>query len=320
MLPRLFNKLFVISTIFLINYSNVQALTWETNNTSNQITTTNQEINFVVTWYYTPLPNQEAYFTWDFESEVRLNWDWIHMASGKKVFTWAIAAPKEFAFWTKIYLEWYGVWVVEDRWWAMNRVDKDWKIYDSIDIWMWSWDEWRIRCKNWGRRELKWYTVSKFEKITLNFKSSLENSYQNLYITPESNEEEVKNLQTFFNKLWLYDWEFNWKYEDIKPILIKFQLKNWIISSNSDESAWYFWPKTITKINELYWTVLKSENSLSENEINSLKNWVSKLKAKLGNNYDKTAKMLLVQIAKLKQKQNTNPKVKSMLEYLEYIL
>nr|MDD3719785.1 3D domain-containing protein [Candidatus Gracilibacteria bacterium] len=320
MLPRLFNKFFVISTIFLINYSNVQALTGETNNTSNQITTTNQEINFVVTGYYTPLPDQEAYFTGDFKSEVRLNGDGLHMASGKEVFTGAIAAPKEFAFGTKIYLNGFGVGVVEDRGGAINRIDKNGESYDAIDIWMGSGDEGRIRCKNWGRRELKGYVVGDNEKITLDFKSNIENLYQDLYITPDSTEEDIKKLQLFFSEIGLYDGKINGIYSDIKPTLLKFQLKNGIITSEDDDGAGYFGPKTITKINELYGTILKNENLLNKKEINSLKTGVNNLKIKLGINYDKTAKRLLIQIAQLKQKQTLAPKVKSMLDYLEYIL
>ena len=76
---------------------------WETNE---------EEWYFVVTAYYSPLPNQKYYYTGNYESEVKLNWNWTHWASWKEVFSWMLAAPKTYEFGTKVYLEWLGVWEV----------------------------------------------------------------------------------------------------------------------------------------------------------------------------------------------------------------
>jgi len=97
---------------------------------------------FVVTAYYSPLENQEYYLTWDYVSEKRLNWQWIRWASWKWVFSWMLAAPKNYKFWTKIYLEWLWIWVVEDRWWAIVNAWKRWYSSDRIDVWVWYGDEW----------------------------------------------------------------------------------------------------------------------------------------------------------------------------------
>lgn len=320
MLSTNFNKFIIIITIFLINYSNVEALVWENTNIPSLTSSEKEEKNFVVTCYYTPLLGQEIYLTWDYESEVKLNWDWIHTASGKKVFSWVLAAPSSYPFWTKIYLNWFWVWIVEDRWGAIDRINQDWETYDSIDVWMWEWDEWREKCVSWWRKTLKWYIVWINENLALNIESNTIFDYKNLYVTPESTQYEVKKLQTIFSKIWIYSWEINWNYVDIKNILINFQFINWVIPSKKDIEAWYFWPKTIAKLNSLYWENLENDNKLTKNEILQLNNWVNRIKNKLWINYIKTAEKLLISISKMKQKQNVPKKVKSKLEYLEYIL
>ncbi|USN58940.1 MAG: hypothetical protein H6767_02385 [Candidatus Peribacteria bacterium] len=64
---------------------------------------------FIVTAYYSPLPDQDSYMKGSYEADIRLNGRGTHGASGKEVFTGMIAAPKTYAFGTKIYLEGYGV-------------------------------------------------------------------------------------------------------------------------------------------------------------------------------------------------------------------
>ena len=64
-----------------------------------------QARTFVVTAYYSPLPNQSFYFKGSYEAEVKLNGNGTNGASGKGVFAGMLAAPKSYSFGTKIYLE-----------------------------------------------------------------------------------------------------------------------------------------------------------------------------------------------------------------------
>lgn len=316
MFPRLLNKIIFIIILLIVTSSQVHSSnSWDTTNSNPTNQSNYEELELLITGYYSPLPNQENYTTGSYEDEIKLNWDWVWMASGKKVFTGVIAAPKKYPFWTKIYIEWYGVWVVEDRWWSI--IDDT---HTRIDIWMWYWDEWLTRARNWWSRKVKWYIVDENSKVTLDFKTSVEDSYKNLSLNPESNEDDVKKVQEFFKEIWLYSSAIDWKYESIKPTIVKYQLSKWLIDSENDSVAWYIWPKTIAKLTQDYWLVLKWEFAISKKERDILNKKIERLKKKLWNEYETKIKEVLKQIKTLKSKEGLNKKTKSSLEYLEFIL
>ena len=191
MLYRLINKVIFIGTMFLLTFSQVNSFSWEIN-TQNSYLISNKievikKVDLVITGYYSPLPNQKKYVTGSYEKEIALNGDWVWMASWKKVFIWAIAAPKKYDFWTKIYIEWYWVWVVEDRWWKV--IDDN---HTKIDIWMWYGDEWLQRAINWWSKKTTWYIVSSDTDTNFSFWEPIitdinYNTTEKLTLTPESN-------------------------------------------------------------------------------------------------------------------------------------
>lgn len=124
-----------------------------------QATAEEEENYFVVTAYYSPLPDQEYYFTGNYESEIRLQWRGTNGASGKPVFSGMLAAPKTYEFGTKIYLEWLWVGEVSDRWWAIVSAGNRGYKYDRIDVWMGYGDEGLKRALAWGKRTVKWYVI-----------------------------------------------------------------------------------------------------------------------------------------------------------------
>ncbi len=221
---------------------------------------------FTITGYYSPLKNQLRYSTKSYEWDIKLNWRWVVWASWKEVFAWMLAAPKNYEFWTKIYLSWYWVWVVEDRWWAI--VSKDhWKNdtwCDRIDVWMWYWDAWLTRALKWWKRNIKWRIVSKNTPISLEFKSTVLEKYNDLKVTPESSKEDIKKLQTLFTSLDLYSWEIDWKYWSIEADLLKYQKRVWLVKDNEDWWAWYFWVKTLSKLMADYGWVFKEKDWIPE--------------------------------------------------------
>ncbi len=73
------------------------------------------------------------------------------------------------------------------------------------------------------------------------------------YIEPTSNASDIKKIQSLFSKLNIYKWEDTWKYSDIKDSIIDFQIQNKIISSKTEDSAWYIWPKTYSVLENKYW-------------------------------------------------------------------
>lgn len=339
-------NIFIFIIILIFYFSNIV-----------QIKATN-ETCFIVTAYYSPLPNQSHYFKWDYFLEKILNWNWTNWASWKPVFSWMLRAPKNYEFWTKIFIPWLWVWEVSDRWWAIvasDAPDSRWYLYDRIDVWMWYWEKGLARALTWWKKTICWAKImpndtknsidinniprdlsvldnldkseinifaidiwvespiehtkklheylnsiwlynwninSKYNKDTViavykfQLKNWIVNSPKNNWawiwweqtrykakliedqkkalfsknqskknnnlnhnvlsknITPESKNEDIKELQDFFTYLWLYKWKITWNFEDIKEVIINYQLKNNIIKSKDDEWAWYFWPKT----------------------------------------------------------------------------
>ncbi len=230
-----------------------------------------QNINFIVTAYYSPLPNQKHYITWSYYWDKRLNWEGHTTASWKKSFVWMLAAPKKYPFWTKIYFEWYWVWVVEDRGWAIVKAWLRGHKYDRIDIWMWYGDEWLQRAIKWWKRTIKWRVVSTKTTTSLKFSQNILFWIKNIKVNPEiHNYNNVKILEENLKKLWIYNWKIDWKYFSIKNILINYQIKNKIIKSKYSPAAWWFWPKTYLSLLRKYWNknILIKQNNLKIIETN----------------------------------------------------
>lgn len=235
---------------------------------------------FVVTAYYSPLPNQKSYLTWNYESEIRLNWQWIAWASWKKVFSGMLAWPKTYAFWTKIYLEWLGVWEISDRWWAIVSAWNRWYSHDRLDIWVGYWDEWLQRALYWGKRTVKWNIISSDSKVTLDYTKMPAPNWTTTWLKPKedvftyslwvwSDSVKVKKLQQFLKDLDLYIWEVNWIYNDeIISIVYNFQIDNEILSSKNDIWAWYWGNITRDKFKKAYLNGEFDELKTQKNEVN----------------------------------------------------
>lgn len=114
----------------------------------------NIEKTFIVTAYYSPLPDQSFYLKGNFEAEKRLNGNGTNGASGKPVFPWMIAAPKTYAFGTHIFFPGLGLGTVEDRGGAIVEAWGRGEPYDRIDIWMGYGEDGLKRALAWGRREV----------------------------------------------------------------------------------------------------------------------------------------------------------------------
>ena len=243
---KLILLVFIFTSQFFITNNSQADFTWER--------------IFIVTAYYSPLPNQKqySYSTYynryrTFEEEKTLQWEGHTTASWKPVAAGLLAWPKNYPFGTKIYFEWFWVWAIEDRWWAIVNAWVRWHEYDRIDIWMWYGDEWLMRAKKWWSRTVKWKIVDSSSQITLKFWEDILEGYENLKVNPDNKDPiEVKLLQELFTKLWLYDWKLDWRYSSIEDVLIKFQIESKAISWVNAPDAWYYWPKTVVAILKKY--------------------------------------------------------------------
>lgn len=230
---------------------------------------------YIVTAYYSPLPDQKVYLRWSYEADIKLNWAWIAWASWKKVFPGMLAAPKSYSFWTKVFLEWFWVWEVADRWWAIITLENwDTKV-DRIDIWMWKWEEGLKRALSWGKRKIYGYTLTNTTEVSVDLAkfpapdSAIKNLSQsqkeeigilseNVWIN--SPLEKIKELQEILKEMWIYSGEIDWVYStNFKKLVANYQLKEWLIDSTSDIRAWYTWVKTRASLKVNY-AVYKKKN------------------------------------------------------------
>jgi len=219
---------------------------------------------FIVTAYYSPLPEQEYYLKWNYEDEIKLNWRWIRWASWLEVFNWMLAWPSKYSFWTKMYLEWIWTWIIADRWWAIVEAWERWYEVDRIDVWMWYWDEGLKKALSWWKRRVKWKIIEIWtstitdwttSNVWVNFTSSNINiskiNKEEIYrinVWPDSSSDKIKKLQTKLKEVWIYKWEINWIYnKETINLLIQFQIDTWIIKSRGAYWAWYWGAKTREK-------------------------------------------------------------------------
>lgn len=105
------------------------------------------EILFSLSRYYSPLPFQKKYYNnKTYANDVCMNcgcwWDCSTTANWHKLISEdkykSVACPSKYKLWTKIYLEWIGEVVCNDRWWAIigNRLDmRCWYGDDALNNW-----------------------------------------------------------------------------------------------------------------------------------------------------------------------------------------
>lgn len=227
---------------------------------------TKQEKTFIVTAYYSPLPDQSFYLRGNYEDEIMLNGEWTRGASGMKVFPGMLAAPDIYPFGTKIELEWIGMWVVEDRWWAIVDAGKRGYDSDRIDVWMGYGEQWLRKALNWGKRKIRWVVYGKINTPASIDLSSLSTGI-NLpktnttidifsdWIGKYSTHEEIKSLQKFLKGIGLYQWDIDGTYNiSLVNSLYSFQKEHEIVSTPDDIWAGYWWVKTRKAIQETYKT------------------------------------------------------------------
>ncbi len=206
---------------------------------------------FVVTAYYSPLPNQSSYIMWSYEAELRMNGMGIRWASGKLVFAGMLAAPQNYSFWTKIFIEWIGIWEVADRWGAIVSKWERWFKHDRIDVWMWHGEEGLQRAMYWGNRTVKWYITKRSAKTTINLKNHYAPAWataglkkvSNLYnmgIWMHSDAQTVQKLQELLKSTWMYNGAIDGKYKSIMGTIYRFQLKNGLVIDENTFWAWYW--------------------------------------------------------------------------------
>lgn len=203
---------------------------------------------FVISGYYSPLPNQEHYFKGTYERDVRLNGEGVHAADGSTVYPGIAAAPSTFPFGTKMAIPGIGVVAVHDRGGAIKN--------NRIDVWMGEGEVGLQRALGWGMRtiDVTVYGLNDDVKESVNFenitladlsKFSVVTEHFRYDLAEEDEGYEVLELQRFLKKLGYGDIETTGYFgSETVAAVKKFQLDQQLISSDTDPAAGNFGPRS----------------------------------------------------------------------------
>ncbi|MCC7196729.1 peptidoglycan-binding protein [Candidatus Peregrinibacteria bacterium] len=110
---------------------------------------------FLISAYYSPLPNQNKYVTGSYAGDIRLNGDGVKAADGTVVYPGMVAAPKSYPFGSKMYIPGVGTVAVHDRGGAIVHAGERGNSYDRLDVWMGHGDAGLKRALTWGKRTVE---------------------------------------------------------------------------------------------------------------------------------------------------------------------
>lgn len=112
-----------------------------------------QEVDFVLTAYYSPLPGQCCYVKGGLVADKILNGNGTHGADGTPVYVGMVAAPPSYAFGTKVQVPGLGVLEVHDRGGAIQLLEGG-KIH-RIDVWAGYGEEGLARALSFGVKRVR---------------------------------------------------------------------------------------------------------------------------------------------------------------------
>ncbi len=109
------------------------------------------EQDFILTAYYSPLPDQCCYIKGSEEADKILNGNGTHGADGTAVYPGMLAAPPTYAFGTRIVLPGLGTMTVHDRGGAIQELEKA----HRLDVWAGHGEEGLARALEFGVKKIR---------------------------------------------------------------------------------------------------------------------------------------------------------------------
>lgn len=217
---------------------------------------------FLVSAYYSPLPNQQSYVWGSYEADKRVNGEGVRGADFTKVYAGMLAAPSSYPFGTKIYIPGFGTGTVHDRGGKINESGNG----DRIDVWMGWGDDGRKRALQWGMKTVTgtikpWDTQ---DNVQINFlPASHQKNYGTNNIQTENNQKEilslgnkgqsVTNLQNFLHKRGYLTVEPTGYFGNkTTQAVILFQLDYNIIANKDEFGSGVFGPKTRAQAEKIW--------------------------------------------------------------------
>lgn len=235
---------------------------------------------FITTAYYSPLPDQTYYLFWNLEDEKRVQGQGVAGASGEGVHVGMLAAPKSYSFGTKIHIEWLGVWIVEDRGWAIVSWDESWEWYDRIDIWMGYGEEWLKRALAWGKKTVTWTIVDDTTPSSLDIsnididsirfpdktytlesigiKRSPDTKWETVIL---ASQEKIESSHEILSQLAHLGYDTGMTFSGV---IFEYQKDHGIIMTVTDTGAWVYGPRTRASLREEYTKYLSEKEKQKE--------------------------------------------------------
>lgn len=207
--------------------------------------------SFVVTGYYSPLPDQTRYATGTYEGDIRLNGEGVHAADGTVVFSGMFAAPPDVPFGTKIFIPGIGLGEVHDRGGAIK--------VNRLDVWMGYGEEGLRRALSYGIREVTATIYGKDPSKAIEVDLSklplakdiglfVRTKYFRHDLTIGDQGAEVEELQRLLKQLSYYQGEIIGFYgEETKRAMLQFQIGNALLNDEDTFGAGHFGPRSRAK-------------------------------------------------------------------------
>ncbi|MBI2453794.1 peptidoglycan-binding protein [Candidatus Peregrinibacteria bacterium] len=203
---------------------------------------------FIISSYYSPLPDQKYYFRGNYEADVKLNGEGVHAADGTEVFPGMAAASKAYPFGSKMEVPGFGIVSIHDRGGAIKG--------NRLDLWMGRGEEGLARALGWGMRTLEVTVYGPDANLSesVNFESvpMMDLSrflVQTTYFQQDLGEGDegplVSELQRFLKKLGFFQGEISGYFgNETKNAVEKFQRSRKVITEERDPAAGNFGPRS----------------------------------------------------------------------------
>lgn len=225
---------------------------------------TSYKQTFKISAYYSPIAGQQRYVTGSYAGDIRLNGGGVRGADGTPVYPGMIAAPKTYAFGTKMEIPGIGLVAVHDRGGAIVHAGQRGNAYDRLDVWMGHGDEGLQRAMKWGKRTVEVVVYGINESIAENVSLEMVQVPQSkpaaaVSAAPKSpvpsitsrqlargdSGEDVRKLQEKLKELGFYEGEIMSHYDEATyQAVLAFQVDNSIVSSNTSYGAGHVGPQT----------------------------------------------------------------------------
>jgi peptidoglycan hydrolase-like protein with peptidoglycan-binding domain/3D (Asp-Asp-Asp) domain-containing protein len=196
------------------------------------------EDTFIISAYYSPLPDQRVYFRGSFEADKALNGNGTNGADGTQVYPGMIAAPKTYSFGTKLAIPGMGVGAIHDRGGAIVPAGERGFKHDRLDVWMGKGEQGLARALQWGVRTVTVKVYPASYAIAENFSIP---GFSDVFVADlkiGDSGETVKTLQAELKTYGYYQGNVTGSFDEAtKQALTAYQLARNLVASANDSSA-----------------------------------------------------------------------------------